>query len=197
MQFPVTFTSLLALQLTIISSALSAAVPDPSSVNTAPTIPAPPVARPLPATPPSAEFPNGVPLVDLLPRAPVPEPATTCDNSGSGNSGCGNSGIGNTGTSNSGINNCGTNLSGIGEGCGDSNSSGNVQGTATVAADAAYTTTLIGPTSTVTVVADRNHRRTDCAYWRSQGYVCSDAGAVRAALGVVGAAAIGAVLVVV
>ncbi|KAI5785200.1 hypothetical protein FPQ18DRAFT_352220 [Pyronema domesticum] len=196
MQFPVTFTSLLALQLTIISSALSAAVPDPSPVNAAPAIPAPPVARPLPATPPSAEFPNGVPLVDLLPRAPVPEPAATCDNSGSGNSGCGNSGIGNTGTSNSGINNCGTNLSGIGEGCGDSSSSSG-QGTTTVATDAAYTTTLIGPTSTVTVVADRNNRRTDCAYWRAQGYVCSGAGAVKAALGVVGAAAMGAVWVVV
>lgn len=141
----------------------------------------------------------------------MPEP-TGCVNSGTGNTGCNNSGIDNSGTNNSGINNCGTNHSGIGEGCGnDDNGNGNsgvttgqvltAGATATAVGDNAYTTTLTGPTSTVTVVVNGDHRRVDCAYWEAQGFVCSGApsrglekGVAMAVVGV--AATVGAWLVI-
>ena len=126
----------------------------------------------------------------LAPREPEPDPQQTCVNSGEGNSGCNNSGINNSGTDNSGINNCGTGHSGVGEGC-DSNGNPTTTysiapGSAATAVDGSgYTTVLSGPTSTVTVVVNGSDRRTDCAYWKSQGYTCSGAGRIVGGVGVV------------
>ncbi|KAL7269419.1 hypothetical protein RUND412_007926 [Rhizina undulata] len=124
----------------------------------------------------SPHMPTATPYHETFVEESDLEPRTDCENSGIGNTGCNNSGIGNSGTSNSGIGNCGVNLSGVGEGCSSSayaDSAGT--GTATAAADVYYTTTLTGPTSTVTVVVNGRNRRTDCAYWRAQGYTCSGA----------------------
>ncbi|KAA8899487.1 hypothetical protein FN846DRAFT_171833 [Sphaerosporella brunnea] len=148
---------------------------------------------------------------ELKPRvaAALPEPQETCANSGYGNTGCNNSGINNSGTSNSGINNCGTGLSGIGEGGCASAAADSLYTslTTTVTAGATvvvavgaqttftagYTTTLVGPSATVTVYgADGRNRRTDCAYWRAQGYTCSGAGMVKGKL----AAAVGVAVAV-
>ena len=122
-------------------------------------------------------------------KARAPSPQQTCANSGSGNSGCANSGISNSGTSNSGINNCGTGLSGVGDGCGSSSGVVSVASQTAVGAGA-YTATLTGPTSTITVVLDAQHRRSDCAYWEAQGYKCAGAAGVRPGLGGALAAAV-------
>ena len=116
-------------------------------------------------------------------KARAPSPQQTCANSGTGNSGCANSGINNSGTSNSGISNCGTGLSGVGDGCGASSGAVFVVSQTAAVGAGAYTATLTGPTSTVTVVLDAQHRRSDCAYWEAQGYRCSGAARVRAGLG--------------
>jgi len=218
MQLPASLLQLLVFQLAAYSSTTRAS-PVPSGSSSAdttiplvessvPISPPPPPARtksaPLASPPSYLLLPS--PNAELKARDASPEPQQTCANSGSGNSGCSNSGINNSGTANSGINNCGTNLSGVGEGCSGNNGDANTYtststvvnanayvaptGTFVIAAGATgYTTTLTGPTSTVTMVGDRRNRRTDCAYWQSQGYVCSGASVGRRiSLGVLGAA---------
>ncbi|TGZ79557.1 hypothetical protein EX30DRAFT_342196 [Ascodesmis nigricans] len=142
-------------------------------------------------------------LLLLAPHLPsttaiaVPNPDDDCPNSGYDNSGCNNSGIRNSGTSNSGIENvgtgnsgiqnigtgnsgirnCGVNQSGVGEGCtGDEDweEIGIWVPTTTFPPVVTVTNVAIGAVVTVTRGAVVG-RRTDCAYWRAQGYTC-DAG---------------------
>lgn len=146
----------------------------------------PTLANPFPAAP-TTPIIHGLHI-----RAPTPQ--TTCaPNSGTSNTGCGNSGVGNSGTGNSGV--C---LSGTGEsGVGDCSVAAEAVATSVYVLQSATTVFLVstvtvegasvvttvqsvfqaGATATQTIVVDDGrYNRPGCAYWRTQGYVCSDAG---------------------
>ncbi|KAH8154035.1 uncharacterized protein LAJ45_01802 [Morchella importuna] len=158
----------------------------------------PTLANPLLSSPSPSPSPRATPVpLDTTPiihGLHIRAPQTTCaPNSGTDNTGCGNSGTGNSGTGNSGI--C---LSGTGEsGVGDCSNAAEAVATSVYVLQTATTIYLVstvtvegnsvvttvqsvfaaGATATQTIVVDDGrYSRPGCAYWRTQGYICSAAG---------------------